>query len=66
LDIPGFESEKTVKKDLKKLTFCGEQMNKIKDNIHIILYLLNHSEVRGFMELEYPIFEEIIKHKSSK
>ena len=61
LDIPGFESEETVKKALEKLKFCGQQINQIKDNIHIILYFLNYSESRAFMELEYPIIEEIIK-----
>lgn len=61
LDIPGFESEETVKKALEKLKFCGQQINQIKDNIHIILYFLNYSENRAFMELEYPIIEEIIK-----
>lgn len=66
LDIPGFESEESVKKALEKLKFCGKVINKIKDNIHIILYFLNYCETRAFMELEYPIIEEIIKHKSSK
>ena len=66
LDIPGFESEETVKKALEKLKFCGKQINHIKDNIHIILYFLNFSETRAFMELEYPIIEEIIKQSKDK
>ena len=66
LDIPGFESEKTVREAIKKFKSCGEQIKKMKDNLHIILYFLNFSEERAFMELEYPMLEEIIKHKSAK
>jgi hypothetical protein len=40
LDIPGFESEETVKKALEKLKICGELKNKMMDNIHIILYYI--------------------------
>ena len=66
LDIPGFENEKTVKDAIEKFKFCNEKINKVKDNIHIILYFLNYSEKRAFMKLEYPIIEEITKHKTSK
>ena len=67
LDIPGFESVETVKKALEKLKYCGQKIKQIKDNIHIILYFLNFSESRAFMELEYPIIEEIINQgKNSK
>ena len=66
LDIPGFESEETVQYAIEKFKICGEKMNKIKDNLHIILYFLNFSEIRAFMKIEYPIIEEITKHKTSK
>ena len=66
LDIPGFESEETVKKALEQLKFCGKKINKIKDNIHIILYFLNYSETKAFMELEYPILEEVINQSKNK
>ena len=66
LDIPGFENEETVKDAILKFKLCGEKINKIKDNIHIILYFLNYEEKRAFMKLEYPIIEEITKHKTSK
>ena len=69
LDIPGFEDEETVKGAVEKFKKCGEAINKIKENIHIILYFLNYNKVdetRAFSQLEYPIFEEISKNKSSK
>ena len=69
LDIPGFESENTVKEAIKKFKECGEKINEIKQCIHIILYFFNYSKVkesRSIGELEYPMFEEITNHKSSR
>ena len=66
LDIPGFEDQVHVQRAIEKFRLCGEKINKIKDNLHIILYFLNYNEKRTFQELELPILEEIIKHKSSK
>ena len=66
LDIPGFENEKTVNDAIAKFKLCGEKINKLKDNIHIILYFLNFSDTRAFMKLEYPLIKEISKHESSK
>ena len=69
LDIPGFESENTVKEAIKKFKECGEKINEIKECIHIILYFFNYSKVkdsRSIGELEYPMFEEITNHKSSR
>jgi len=40
LDIPGFEDEETAKGAVEKFKKCGEAINKIKENIHIILYFL--------------------------
>ena len=66
LDIPGFENEKTVEQAIKEFRLCGEEINKLKDNLHIILYFLNHQDKRAFGKLEVPFLEEIFKHKSSK
>ena len=66
LDIPGFEDTDTVKKAVKKFQQCGEKINKIKDNLHIILYFLNYVEQRAFANLELPILEEVCNHKNSK
>ena len=66
LDIPGFEDSETVKKAVEKFHQCGEKINKIKDNLHIILYFLNYQENRSFANLELPILEEVCNHKNSK
>ena len=66
LDVPGFENEKTVNDAIAKFQLYGQKLNKLRDNIHIILYFLSFTETRAFMKLEYPIVEEIAKHKSSK
>jgi len=66
LDIPGFEDSETVKRAVEKFHQCGEKINKIKDNLHIILYFLNYHENRSFANLELPILEEVCNHKNSK
>ena len=66
LDIPGFNDEKTIKDAVDKFKFCREEINRLKDNIHIILYFINYLEIRKFEGSEIPILEEIKKHKSSK
>ena len=66
LDIPCFEKEEHVQKAIEKFRLCIEKINKIKDNLHIILYFINFNETRTFQELETPILEEIIKHKTCK
>ena len=66
LDIPGFEDEESINKAIEKFKFCGEKINKIKDNLHIILYFLNYHNERTIFKFELPMIEEIIKHKSSK
>ena len=66
LDIPGFEDTDTVKKAVEKFQKCGEKINKIKDNLHIVLYFLNYGETRSFAGMEFPILEELCKHRTSK
>ena len=51
---------------IEKFKLCGEKINKIKDNLHIILYFFNYNNERSFANLELPMIEEIIKHQSSK
>ena len=66
LDIPGFEDKDTVEKAVEKFQKCGEKINKIKDNLHIVLYFLSYTESRAFSNLELPIIEELCKHSTSK
>ena len=66
LDVPGFESSETVKDAVEKFKTFGKKINKLRDSIHIILYFLNYNETRCFMELEYPILEEISNHESAQ
>ena len=66
LDIPGFEDTNTVKKAVEKFQQCGQQINKIKDNLHVVLYFLNYGETRSFAGMELPILEELCKHTSTK
>ena len=66
LDIPGFNSEETVKLAIDKFKMCSEEINRLKDYIHIFLYFLNFNDDRMIAEFEYPIMEEIINYKDSK
>ena len=66
LDIPGFESDETVQNSIEKLKECRKEIHRLKDNIHILLYFFNYYDARTFMELEYPILEEISKNINSK
>jgi len=47
LDIPGVDNN-TVNDVIQKIKFCGEEINKLKENIYIILYFLNCYEKRSF------------------
>ena len=44
LDFPGFEDEKKVKDAIEKFKKCGEEINKIKDNLFIIIYFFNYKK----------------------
>ena len=66
MDVPGFENEINIKLAIEKFQFSREKINKSKDNIHTILYSLNFIEVRAFIELEYLMFDEILKNESSE
>ena len=66
LDIPGFEDKNTVEIAIKKFKHCGEEINKLKDNIHIILYFFSYKNDRLFSNIEFPLIDEIIKYPSIK
>ena len=66
LDIPGFEDTETVKQAVEKFQQCGKKINKIKDNLHVVLYFLNYLEARAFAGLELPMLEEVCKHRTTR
>ena len=66
LDVPGYENDDTIRQSLEKFKESREEINRLKDRIHIILYFLNGLEERTFYKLEYLILDEILEHKSSK
>ena len=66
LDVPGYEDDKTVKQSIERFQFSREKINRMKDNIHIILYFLKFGEERTFMGLEYLMLDEILNNSSSK
>jgi GTP-binding protein EngB required for normal cell division len=66
LDIPGFEDDYTVYEAVKKFEECGKKINRLKEQIHIILYFMNCLEEGTFMNFEYKMIKEMIKHKKSK
>ena len=63
-DIPGFESEESVEKTIQKLKVLNDEMNELKDNIHIILYMLDSNDCRMFQEMEYNMLKYISDNNS--
>ena len=66
LDVPGFDSEKNIQISLDKFRICAEEINRLKDYIHIFLYFLKDTDDRKISDFESVIFEEIIKYEESK
>ena len=54
----------------KEINYLSEKeinvVDKIKDNLHYILYFLNYLDDRTFQQLEKPILEELCNLTSSK
>ena len=66
LDIPGFKDKNIVEIVIKKFKQWGEEITKLKDNIHIILYFFSYQNDRLFSNIEFPLIDEIIKYPSIK
>ena len=62
-DIPGFENENTILNTVEKFKELNKEINKLKDEIHIILYFIKSTDERMFSEMEYKIFKQISKHE---
>ena len=62
-DIPGFENEHTILNTVEKFKELNKEINKLKDELHIILYFIKSTDERMFSEMEYKIFKQISKHE---
>ena len=65
-DIPGFESQETVDNTIQKLKELNDEINELKDNIHVILYIIDSHETRMFQEIEYNMLKYISEQNNSK
>ena len=65
-DIPGFESIETTMNAVEKLEELNKEINELKDQIHIILYIIKSTDERMFADLEYDIINTISNQKNSK
>ena len=65
-DIPGFENKDTTSNAVKKLIELNKKINELKDQIHIIIYVLKSTDERMFADLEYSMLEQISKQNNSK
>ena len=66
LDFPGFENKETVQNAISELTKLKDYLNKKKDKIHIILYVLDFNSTMKFINDEFLIFKELINHEEAK
>ena len=62
-DIPGFENEDTILNTVAKFKELNKEINKLKDELHIILYFIKATDERMFSEMEIKIFTQIAKHE---
>ena len=60
-DIPGFENEQTIINTVEQFQILNKEINKLRDQLHIILYFIKSTDERMFTEMEYKIFKQIIQ-----
>ena len=60
-DIPGFENEQTIINTVEQFQILNKEINKLRDQLHIILYFIKSTDERMFTEMEYRIFKQIIQ-----
>ena len=65
-DIPGFENEDTISNTVEKFKELNKEINKLRDQLHIILYFIKSTDERMFSEMEYKIFKQISKHEDTR
>ena len=60
-DIPGFENEQTIINTVEQFQILNKEINKLRDQLHLILYFIKSTDERMFTEMEYKIFKQIIQ-----
>ena len=66
LDLPGFENLETIEKTISELKQLKNTLNKMKDKVHIILYIIEANSTQKFIKDEFLIFNELIDHEEAK
>ena len=66
LDLPGFENKETIQKTILELKSLKQALIKMKDNIHIIIYVIDFNSTAKFNVDEILIFNELINHEEAK
>ena len=61
IDTPGFEDDKAIKKMKDFLSNFSFFFKEGKLKFHLVLYLINASNERTFMSLEYELINNILK-----
>ena len=65
-DTPGFKSQETVDNVIQKIKELNDEMNELKDNIHVFLYMLDSQESRIFQDMEYNMLKYLSEQNNSK
>ena len=65
-DIPGFENKETIANAVCKIKELNDEINELKDQLHIILYFIKSTDERMFTNIEFDIINEIFQQKKSK
>ena len=64
-DLPGFENHETVKNAIEKFKYLNNEIRKLQDQIHIILYFIKSTDERMFSQMEFGMFKQILLHKDA-
>ena len=64
-DLPGFENHETVKNAINKFKYLNNEIRRLQDQIHIILYFIKSTDERMFSQMEFGMFKQILLHKDA-
>ena len=66
LDVPGYDSQDNIQLSIDKFKYCAEEINRLKEYIHIFLYFLKNTDDRTISNFESVIFRELTNYEKSK